>query len=74
LYHIKTALPLPTGINNSYSKNGLFAESTPDKKKLQSGFNQETFLIDPYDTVGCAPLKVRFHLNQLPVILADGHL
>jgi hypothetical protein len=55
--------PLPTGINNSYSKNSLFAESTPDKKKLQSGFNQETFLIDPHDTVGCAPLKVRFHFK-----------
>jgi PKD repeat protein len=57
----KDSASFPTGISNSLSKNDLFAEATPDKKKLQSGFKPEDILIDPHDTVGCAPLKVRFH-------------
>lgn len=57
----QNSAPLPTGISNSFSKTALFAEATPDKKKLQSGFKPEEFLIDPNDYVGCAPLKVRFY-------------
>jgi len=57
----QNSAPLPTGITNSFSKTGLFTEVTPDMKKLQSGFKPEAFLIDPHDSVGCAPLKVRFH-------------
>jgi plastocyanin len=60
----KDSTSLPTGITNSLSKNSLFAEATPDKKRLQSGFKPEAFLIDPHDTVGCAPLKVRFHYKS----------
>jgi PKD repeat protein len=60
----KDSTSFPTGISNSLSKNSLFAEATSDKKRLQSGFKPEAFLIDPHDTVGCAPLKVRFHYKS----------
>jgi PKD repeat protein len=52
---------LPNGVSNSFSKNGLFTEAIPDKNKLQSGFKPETDLIELLDSVGCAPMKVRFH-------------
>ncbi len=51
----------PTSLRNSFSKNGLFNEAMPDKKKLQTGFEPEAFLIEPHDSAGCAPLKIRFH-------------
>lgn len=50
-----------TGISNPLSKNGLFSELVTDKKKLHSGFKSDAFLIDPYVSVGCAPLKLQFH-------------
>jgi len=57
----KGSISFPPGINNPLSKNGLFVESIADKKKLQSGFKSDAFLIDPHVSVGCAPLKLRFH-------------
>ena len=54
----------PAGINNSLSKNSLFIEAIPDKKKLQSGYKPEEFLIEPHDSAGCAPLKVHFTNNS----------
>jgi hypothetical protein len=56
--------PFPTNISKSFSKNRLFTETAVDTKTLQRGFKADEFLIDPYDTVGCAPLKVRFHIKS----------
>ncbi len=57
----KNSNPIPTGISSSFSKNGLFGEVAPDKRKLQSEFKPEVILIDPNTSAGCAPLKVVFH-------------
>ncbi len=54
----------PTGINSSLSKNSLFYEAIPDKKKLQNGYKPEEFLIEPHDSAGCAPLKVHFNIES----------
>ena len=56
----QNAIP-PAEINSSLSKNDLFIEAIPDKKKLQNGYKPEEFLIEPHDSVGCAPLKVHFN-------------
>lgn len=56
----KDSSSFPTSISNPLSKNGLFSEFIADKKKLHSGFKSDAFLIDPYVSVGCAPLKLRF--------------
>jgi PKD repeat protein len=53
----------PTSINNSLSNKALFSEAT-DNQKLQGGYKPDALLIDPYASVGCAPMKVRFH-NEL---------
>jgi hypothetical protein len=59
----ENSVSFPSSINNSFSKNSLFTEITIDTKKLQSGFKADESLIDPSATVGCAPMKVRFHIN-----------
>jgi len=45
----------------SLSKKRLFSEVTADMQKLQSGFKPESFLIDPFVSIGCAPMKVKFY-------------
>ena len=54
----------PTGISKSVSKSGLLTKVTTDKNKLQSEFKNDLSIIDPSNSVGCAPLKVRFHNNS----------
>ena len=56
----KYSTPQPTSINSPLSKKGLFSEAA-DNKKLKGGYKPDTLLIDPYASVGCAPMKVRFH-------------
>ena len=56
----KYGTPQPTSINSPLSKKGLFSEAA-DNKKLKGGYKPDTLLIDPYASVGCAPMKVRFH-------------
>jgi PKD repeat protein len=53
--------PQQTSFNSSLLKKGLYSESTPDNKKLQSRYKPDALLIDPNASVGCAPLKVRFY-------------
>jgi PKD repeat protein len=50
----------PTNINSSLSKRGLFSEAA-DNQKLQRGYKPDALLIDPYASIGCAPMKVRFY-------------
>ena len=52
---------LPTTIPNSLSNKRLFSEVTSEMQKLQSGSKPESFLIDPFVSVGCAPMKVKFY-------------
>jgi hypothetical protein len=51
----------PVVINNSLSKKGIFDDRGVVQKKLKTGFKTDVYLIDPVNSVGCAPLKVRFH-------------
>ncbi|MCX6327650.1 MAG: PKD domain-containing protein [Bacteroidia bacterium] len=55
---------IPAGVNDSFSKRGLFSESSADKNKLQGRFRTDEILFEPSDTEGCAPLKIRFY-NKL---------
>ncbi|MGD0754565.1 MAG: PKD domain-containing protein [Bacteroidales bacterium] len=57
----QTIISFPASLSSSFSKNGLFNEAMADKKKLQIGFEAEAFLIEPSDSAGCAPLKIRFY-------------
>jgi PKD repeat protein len=50
-----------TKINYSKTGKGVFSEGATDNKKLQSGFNLESNLIDLFESSGCAPLKLRFY-------------
>ena len=54
---------VPGILNKSFSKNNIFNQDTVESKLLRSNMKSETFLVDPQVTVGCAPLKVRFHYN-----------
>ena len=48
-------------INYSKTGKGVFSEGIADNKKLQSGFNPESNLIELYESTGCAPLKLKFY-------------
>lgn len=48
-------------INYSKTGKGVFSEGVADNKKLQSGFNPESNLIELFESSGCAPLKLRFY-------------
>lgn len=50
-----------TGVNNSFSKKGLFTEPSADNKKLQGGSKSDKVLFQPSATEGCIPLKLRFY-------------
>jgi hypothetical protein len=51
---------LPTSINNSIVKKGLFTDTDAANQKLKSRYMPDELLIDPNASVGCAPLKVKF--------------
>lgn len=57
----KTNEAYPAAISNSLSKNRLSIGRPTDKLSLQSGYNDNEFLIETSASVGCAPLKVWFH-------------
>jgi len=50
-----------TGVNDSFSKKGLFTEASLDKNKLQRGFRTDEVLFETSATKGCTPLKIRFY-------------
>ncbi len=54
---------VPPYLEKSFAKNIIFNRITVEKKTLQSSLKSESFLIDPLVSVGCAPLKVKFHNN-----------
>jgi PKD repeat protein len=60
----KNITSFPPSLRNSLSRNGIFNEAMPDKKKLQPGFEKEAFLIEPIKYAGCAPLKIHFHYKS----------
>ncbi len=54
---------VPAVMNKTFPKNKLLNQDTVDMNILQSNMKSEAFLVDPLITVGCAPLKVKFHNN-----------
>jgi PKD repeat protein len=50
-----------TKINYSKTGKGVFSDGAANSKKLQSGFNPESNLIDLLESSGCAPLKLKFY-------------
>ena len=54
---------VPAALNKSFGKNNIFNQDTSEQKLLPSSIKSEAFIIDPLVSVGCAPLKVRFHNN-----------
>lgn len=42
----------------------LLADSGAANKKLQTAFKTDNFVIDPFSSDGCAPLKIKFHNNS----------
>ena len=56
-------LSVPAVLNKSFAKNVIFNRITVEKETLHSSLKSESFLVDPQVSVGCAPLKVRFHNN-----------
>ena len=48
-------------VSSALTKKGILPTEEGNDKKLQRGFNAEAFLIEPYSSAGCAPLKVKFH-------------
>jgi len=57
----RSSVLLPASINNSIGKKGLFTDSAAENQKLKSRYIPDELLIDPNASVGCAPLKVKFH-------------
>jgi hypothetical protein len=57
----RSSVLLPASINNSIGKKGLFTDSASENQKLKSRYIPDELLIDPNASVGCAPLKVKFH-------------
>ena len=47
--------------NSSFSKKGLFTESSADNKKLKGGYRNDEALFEPSATSGCPPLKIHFN-------------
>jgi len=60
-YTNRDSVLLPTSINKSIGKKGLFNDTAATNQKLKSKYIPDELLIDPNASVGCAPLKVRFH-------------
>ena len=56
---------IPTAISSSVSKKGLITKAKTDKDKLRSEFKNDLSILEPSISVGCAPLKVRFHNNAI---------
>lgn len=54
---------VPSVLDKSFAKNIKFNRITVENKTPQSSLKSESFLVDPPVSVGCAPLKVRFHNN-----------
>jgi len=54
------SVPLSATINNSIGKKGIFSDTAAANQKLKSRYIPDELLIDPNESVGCAPLKVKF--------------
>jgi PKD repeat protein len=50
-----------TGVIISYSKRGLFTETSPEKNLLRGGLKTGTILFETSASEGCTPLKIRFN-------------
>lgn len=57
-------ISVPAVLNNTIPKGKILSQDTVAKNLLQRAIKSEALLIDPQVTIGCAPLKVRFH-NKL---------
>jgi PKD repeat protein len=51
---------IPAGINDSFSRNGLFPGVSVSNKKLQSRNLNDDVLIETSSLAGCVPLKLHF--------------
>jgi PKD repeat protein len=60
----RSSILLPASINNSIWKRGLFTDSADENQKLKSRYIPDELLIDPNASLGCAPLRVKFHYKS----------
>ncbi len=60
----KAILSMPASISRTLTNNNLFTGVKVDKNKLQEEFNTDESLIEPNNSAGCAPLKIKFHNNS----------
>jgi PKD repeat protein len=54
---------VPAGITKSYSKNGLFGDTSSSPGKLQSRNTKGDILFEPSAHSGCIPLSIHFQNN-----------
>jgi PKD repeat protein len=54
---------IPPGITKSYTKNGLFGDTSSSRGKLQSRNTKRDILFEPSTLSGCTPLTIHFQNN-----------